>query len=236
MTSIIHGLRQKGIGLLITVDELDPKTGEMAALTSVFQHFVRERLDVALLMAGLPSKVSDLLRDDSISFLRRAFRHKLDPVGKEEVGFALRKTIEEAGRSIEGLALDAAVAGTKGFPFMIQLVGYHTWRQNPDIRMVGGDDVEKGLALAQSDLERMIYDVTYRDLSDRDISFLTAMLDDGGHSLIADVAARMGVTPGYAGVYRRRLIEQGIISGAGHGKVAFEMPMWREYLSRRIHG
>jgi hypothetical protein len=42
----------------------------------------------------------------------------------------------------------------------------------------------------------------------------------------------MNVSPKYAGEYRRRLIEQGIIGEAGRGKVAFEIPMIREYLER----
>jgi hypothetical protein len=40
----------------------------------------------------------------------------------------------------------------------------------------------------------------------------------------------MGVTPKYAGIYRKRLIEQGIISSRGYGKMAFDLPMFREYI------
>jgi hypothetical protein len=44
----------------------------------VFQHFVWERREVALLLAGLPQQVSALLRDKQVSFLRRAFQHRLE--------------------------------------------------------------------------------------------------------------------------------------------------------------
>jgi hypothetical protein len=44
----------------------------------------------------------------------------------------------------------------------------------------------------------------------------------------------MNVTPKYAGTYRARLIEQGIIGSRGHGKVAFDLPMFREYLQKKL--
>jgi len=51
---------------------------------------------------------------------------------------------------------------------------------------------------------------------------------------VADIAARMEVSPKYAGEYRRRLIEQGIIGERGHGKVGFEIPMIRLYLQNKL--
>jgi len=45
----------------------------------------------------------------------------------------------------------------------------------------------------------------------------------------------MNVSPKYAGIYRKRLIEQGIISSIGYGKVAFDLPMFREYIQSRNH-
>jgi len=233
MTSVVKELNEKNVGLLITIDELDPRIGELRTVVSTFQHFVRERRDVAIIMAGLPPKVSSILRDDSISFLRRAFQHHLGAVEESEVRFSMSKTIELAGRTIDKEALGLAVKNTKGFPFMIQLIGYHMWRQNPEELHISYDDAEEGIILAQNDLERMIFDITYRELSEQDIAFLTAMLDDKEYSNISDISKRMVVTPKYAGVYRKRLIEQGLISSAGHGKVAFDLPMFREYIQSK---
>jgi len=89
MTSILKELNDQNIGLLITIDELDVKIDELRTVISTFQHFVRERRDIALIMAGLPSKVSSLLRNDSISFLRRAFQHHLVAVDESEVRFSI---------------------------------------------------------------------------------------------------------------------------------------------------
>ena len=234
MTSIVKELNEKDVGLLITVDELDVKADELRTVITTFQHFVRERRDVALIMAGLPPKVSNLLRDDSISFLRRAFQHHLEAIEESEVRFSMKRTIELAGRTIENEALNLAVKSTKGFPFMIQLIGYQMWRQNPEMGNISFEDAEEGIVLARNDLERMIFDTTYRELSEQDIVFLAAMLDDKEYSNISDIASRMDVSPKYAGIYRKRLIEQGIIDSSGYGKVSFSLPMFREYFQNRI--
>jgi len=233
MTSILKELNEKEVGLLITVDELDVKIDELRVVITAFQHFVRERRDVAIMMAGLPPKVSNLLRDDSISFLRRAFQHHLEAIEESEVRFSMKKTIELAGRTIEKEALSLAVNSTKGFPFMIQLIGYQMWRQHPEMKIISFDDAEEGIVLAQYDLERMVFDAAYRELSEKDIAFLAAMLADKEYSNISDISSRMNVTPKYAGMYRKRLIEQGIIGSAGYGKVAFSLPMFREYIQNR---
>jgi hypothetical protein len=236
MTSLLKELNSKGVGLLITVDELNVKIDELRSLIVTFQHFVRERREVALIMAGLPTKVSDLLRDDSISFLRRAFQHNLEPIEDSEVRYSLKRTINLAEREIDSDALDLAVQSTMGFAFMIQLIGYHIWRQQPESKAISIEDVEEGTVLAHMDLERMIFGNTYRDLSENDISFLVAMLEDNEFSKVSDIAKRMNVTPKYAGMYRARLIEQGIIGSRGYGKVAFDLPMFREYVKKRTSG
>ena len=203
-------------------------------MITAFQHFVRERRDVALIMAGLPPKVSNLLRDDSVSFLRRAFQHHLEAIDESEVRFSMKKTIELAGRTIEKDALDLAAKNTKGFPFMIQLIGYQIWRQHPEEKVISFEDAQEGVVLAQSDLERIVLDITYRELSEKDVAFLAAMLEDVEYSRISDISTRMNVSPKYAGIYRKRLIEQGIISSWGYGKVAFSLPMFREYVQNRL--
>ena len=234
MTAILKELNEQNVGLLITIDELDVKIVELRTLIASFQHFVRERRDVALIMAGLPQKVSQLLREDSISFLRRAFQHRLEAIEENEVRFSIKKTIETAGRTIEKEALSLAVKNTKGFPFMLQLIGYHMWRQHSEIKSISFDDAEEAIILAKNDLERMIFDITFRELSEKDVAFLTAMLDDKEYSNISDISSRMNVTPKYAGMYRKRLIEHGIISSRGYGKVAFDLPMFREYFQNRV--
>jgi len=233
MTEILELLDEFQVGLLITVDEIDTKQDEMVALVRDFQHFVTEKREIALLMAGLPGKTLQMFQDKSISFVRRAFQHYLDSIPLSDVEMAIQKTIEVSGRTIDTDALDTASSFTKGFPFLIQLIGYHMWRQSPEEKCISLSDVEKGMKSANEYMERMILDTTLKDLSDKDIAFLLAMIKDPDISRISDIIKRMNVAASAAGQYRLRLIRQGIIEEYGRGKVRFAMPLLREYLKKQ---
>ncbi|MCL2379718.1 MAG: ATP-binding protein [Coriobacteriia bacterium] len=235
MNMLLDELNKQSIGLLITVDEANISLDEMRSLVVAFQHFVRERRKVALLMAGLPQNVSALLHDKTISFLRRAVQHQLGVIHEEhEVRETIKKTIELSERTVQKEALKQMTIATGGFPFLIQLVGYHVWRQNSQRNEINLLDADEGIRYALADMESRIFDVTMRELSENDLRFLQAMLRDGGESKMMDIAERLSVNASYASQYRRRLIEQGIIGSRGRGKVGFEIPLFKEYLEKRI--
>lgn len=131
MTKAVSELNEKDAGLLITVDEASAQSDELPVLIDSFQHFVRERRDVALLLAGLPHNVSTLIDVDAISFLRRAFKHTMDQISATDTSYAIKETVEGAGRGIAALRSRCADA-SEGYAFLIQLLGYHAWRQHPE--------------------------------------------------------------------------------------------------------
>ena len=234
MNRLLDELERCDIGLLITVDEVRSDLGEMISLASAYQHFVRERRRVALVMAGLPGNVSGLLQDKTVSFLRRAFRHRLGRISNAEIEEAFRKSIEESGRSIGGDALAIAVDAIDGFPYLMQLLGYRAWDRHPENPEISLDDVRRAADLARREMDERIYDATFYDLSEGDRRFLFAMLEDAGPSSVADIAKRLGESSGYASVYKSRLLEQGILGEKGRGFVSFELPGFKDYLSKRM--
>jgi hypothetical protein len=234
LTALVKELNEQDIGLLITVDEVDAQCAPLRELVDTYQHLVRERRNVALVMAGLPNRISQLLRDEKVSFLRRAFQHRLDAVDLDEVAFALRKTIELAGRSIKPEALKAAAKSTQGFPFMIQLVGYNIWRQNPQRTTILLEDVELGVEQAEVDMRRMIFESTIQDLSEQDVRFLATLARLNNESDTAQIAAAWGKDVNYTSKYRKRLLEQGIIGERMFGKIGFDIPMLGEYILERF--
>ena len=141
-------------------------------------------------------------------------------------------TVKASGRSIDVDALNSAASFTNGFPFLIQLIGYHMWRQSPEAKSISLSDVETGMESAGEYMERMILDTAIKDLSDNDIAFLHAMITDPDISRIRDIIKRLNVSASVAGQYRLRLIRQGIIEEYGRGKVRFTMPLLREYLKK----
>ncbi len=230
VSKTISALNELGTGVLITVDEVDPKLDEMVQLAASYQHFVREGRKVALLMAGLSQHISNLLNDKTVSFLRRAQGSHLGRVADYEVKEALSKTISENGRSIEERNLDLAAQAIDGFPFLIQLVGYRMWDVSPDCEAISRDDVERGVELARAEMSDRILEATYRELSEEDKNFLVAMLADEDVTRTSALAQRLGKKPQQISQYRRRLIDAGVIGERGRGLVGFELPYFREYL------
>ncbi|MBM6908053.1 ATP-binding protein [Collinsella intestinalis] len=231
MNKLLGVLSANGIGLLVTIDEVDPSLDELIDFAAAFQYFVREQRDVALFMAGLPAHVSALLSDKSASFLRRAAQHSLGRIADHDVRDAFQETVEDAGR-LDDEALDIAVAAADGFAYMMQLVGFRAWASMGDAKAMTAAHARRGAVLARQDFINGVVKKTCQELSDGDMAFLEAMLaDEGRPSLVADIAERMGKSANYARVYRTRLLEQGVIDVPRRGYVTFEMPLLREYLS-----
>lgn len=234
MSDLIDQLEEAGAGLLITVDEVSPSLDEMRTLASVYQHFVREERNVALLMAGLPHKVSALLANEDLTFLRRARKHKLGRISDADVRAAFRLTIEQGGKSIEPDGLDLAVRAIEGYPFMMQLVGYRIWKSSGAADVIDARAVEEGIAASYEEMREGVIESTWGDLSNGDIKFIRAMLEDSGDSTLADIAIRIGKKSNYASRYKQRLLEQGVIGEHGRNILRFEIPGFREYAAERL--
>ena len=230
MADILDVLDELDIGLLITIDEVNPKLDEMIQIASVYQHFIREERKVALAMAGLPYKVSALLSDQSVSFLRRASQQRLGRIEDYEVELAFRQTVEAFDKTVDSKALEKAVAAIDGFPFMMQLVGFRSWQMSGDRTCIEVSDIEQGIELAGNDMKVRVLRATLDELSERDLEFLQAMLPDEELSATADIEKRLKKSPSHVSTYRRRLLEQGVIENRGRTRVGFALPMLREYL------
>jgi hypothetical protein len=226
-------LAENQTGLLITLDEIHHnQIRELRELATTVQHAFREERELAFVGAGLASAVSDVLNDDVLTFLRRAERHLLGSVGPDDVRRALREPVEAAGRTITDDALAAMVDGTRGYPFLIQLVGAQTWRLHPTVAEIAIDDARQGIANALRRLGSLIYEPALADASAIDKSFLLAMAKDDGPSKMADIQHRLDVDVNYASQDRLRLIAAELIEPSRHGYVDFAIPYLREYLQQ----
>ena len=168
MEDLLDELEAHQVGLLVTIDEVNPKLDEMVRFTSDFQHFVREERRVGVVMAGLPGKISALVSHSDISFLRRARHHHFGRISDAEIQVAFNDTVQEAGRHIGYEAMREAIRAINGFPYMMQLVGYEAWNQSPDTEELSLDDVLKGIDLARDEMSSHILEATFRELSRKD--------------------------------------------------------------------
>lgn len=223
-------LKAHQTGLVVTLDEIHKGVREeLRHISALTQHMIRDDRDFAVAMAGLPAAISAVLSDDVTTFLRRADKHTLADVEVADVQAALRETITQNGRTIDAEALQRCAEATNGYPFLIQLVGYHVWRSAQDDH-ISVEAAERGIDAARRRLGSLVHEPGLDDLSQVDRTFLAAMAVDDGPFKMADVVRRLGVDNQYANVYRTRLIEAEMIHSTGHGLVDFALPYLREYL------
>ncbi len=181
-------------------------------------------------IAGLPAKVHDLLSDRILTFLRRADQHHLGPVHDDDVAQALEGPIHRTGRSIDEAALQLAVEGPRGYPFLIQLVGHWVYGAAPDEPVISAAQAGLGVAAARRRIGEFVHQPSLMELSAIDRTFLAAMAQDDGPSNMSELTARLQVSPDYASQYRLRLIAAGMIGAPTRGSVDFALPYLREYL------
>lgn len=229
-TDLVEELNAQGVGVLFAVDEVNPACEELIVFVDLYQHLVTEGRDVAMMLAGLPSRVSTLLRDENVSFVRRAFQRRLDNIAQFDVEEALLDTIQENGRTITPRALELAAEAAGGFAFAIQLVGYYLWRAGKPEEEICEADALLAIEQAKREMERSVFRPTLTELSPREEEYLRAMAAGEEPSVTSDVARRMGIGMTNASNIRRRLIEYGLIGEVRMGLVEFEMPLLRDYL------
>ena len=233
LTELGELLAQHGTGLVITLDELQSgDLDEIREFGAILQHVTRrEQRPIAFAGAALPQIDDTLLSDDSATFLQRCSRYDIDRLDLKATASAIAEPIRQRGGSIDAAALDAAVGATSGYAFMVQLVGFHTWKIASDPATgVSLEETALGIAEAERRIGRLVLAPTWKGLSDVDRRFLIAMARDEGESRLTDIAARLEVDTKYAGVYRHRLINAGMIVSSGKGRVDFAHHATRDWL------
>ena len=151
-------------------------------------------------------------------------------VAGEDVARAIRTPVEESGRKVADDVLDVMVQGTRGYPFLIQLVGAQVWRLHKSESEISMESAREGVSDALRRLGRLVYEPALADASDIDKSFLLAMAKDDGPSRMKDIQQRLEIDANFASQYRLRLIASELIESTGHGHVDFALPYLRDYL------
>lgn len=232
ITSLLEALEETNTGILFVVDEIDSSLDEMVRLATIFQLLIGENRKVALFMAGLPHHASSLLLGKTTSFLRRAQQFKLGPIPNYSVKEAFQLTIQEAGREIDADALNFAAEAIGGFPYLLQLVGFRTFRAAQNSQIITLEHVKQGTKIAKEELKEKIFDSTIEELSAGDVEFLEAMNKTQEYTARAEIAKATRRDSSWISRYKKRLLEAGVIEEPRAGKFKFSLPGFAEYLAQ----
>lgn len=224
-------LKENGRKVLILVDEVQPDTDVMRTLTSTYQHLGGEEKDIAIVMAGLPSSVSRVLNDKVLTFLNRARKYHLDPLSSGDIMAYYSDAFAREERSISPKQLLRAAASTRGFPYLLQLIGYYLVEFSQPGDAITDDMLENAIAAAQQELEEDVFSPTLNALSRKDIEVLGAIAkNEAGTATVAEIIEHLGVTNSYFQQYRSRLLDAGIVTAPREGELQIVVPYLADYL------
>ena len=228
ITQMLGELKRKRLKVLFLVDEAQKHSEEMRTFITTYQHLIREGFDVYLAMAGLPNIISDILNDSVLTFLRRANQVILDNVDLSLVSFDYIEVFMDEF-DVSGEILEKAAMVTKGYPYLIQLVGFYLW-----VNLSSGADkaviLDKVIVQAKAMMFQNVHKLLYRELSAGDRDFVFAMAMDERLSKFADIISRTGKAKNHLSTYRLRLLDRGYIKVVGRGELMFSFPFTREFL------
>ena len=208
LTDFAEQAARSRVGLLIALDEMQHlPLREAREFASALQHVIRnESRPVVFIGAGLTVIESTLLADPGMTFFGRCARIPIGPIDDSEARRAIREPLRDAGMRIDEDALDTAVAAARGYPFMLQQIGYHMWRSvsEPSGRITSAA-VRTGVRLAQEAMVNQVFRPDWARLGPLERTALSAMSRDDGPTTTRDVRSRLGMTSATWATYRKRL-------------------------------
>ena len=216
-------------GLFIAIDEVqDAPIDDMRAIASAVQLLIGEKVDIALAFAGLPAGVMDLINGKALTFLRRALPEDLAPINQVEVALSMGDSF------IANDLLSRAAKATKGYAYLVQLVGYSIWQRANLHRVksanVSERDVIEGIALAEARFHDVVHEPAISGLGLNDIKYLLAMCEDKRQSKSSEIAKRMGKKTNEVSSIRAKLLQREVIQAPQRGYVQFAVPDLDIYL------
>jgi len=214
--------------IVFLVDEAQKHTEDMRVFISVYQDLIMRNYSVSMVLAGLPSVISDILNDDILTFLRRAKQVEIGNVELMIVEYEFKKLFSNLCNTLTEQVISCAAASTYGYPYLIQLIGYYLWE---DIYCNSGpkgfDDV---LFKSKAELFRNVHKLIFTGLSNTDRKFIFAMSEDDIVSSVSVIGERLQKKKNYISLYRERLLSAGVIKSSGYGLLSFNYPYMNEFL------
>jgi len=228
-----------GAATVFIIDDANIEMPGVKAFLVDFSRRVNKGEDIRLILAGLPHDIDEIIKEDELSYLRRAGRISLGNLHTDEILVLFSEAFEESNTEpgyeertdlTRESVLRRASDATDGYPYMIQLIGYYLSKE----KNLDDKAVDKAIFLAKIELYKNVHGPITGGLSSKDRMFLWAMSQDEGRSEFGEIAKRMDVSTGYASKYRERLINAGVIYSSGYGELAFTLPFMKEYIEKEF--
>lgn len=229
MSLLCDKLAEKDKGALILIDEVRTSAA-MREVAASYQELVGDRKNIAIAMAGLPHAVSSVLNDSVLTFLNRATKVELGTISTNLIRAYYEHAFKSIGLEASESVLNRAALSTRGFPYLMQLIGYYIIQYTPKGGTIDDVVLDKSEKAAMGDMEDNVFKPILAPLSDNDKIFLRALARCGGTVSTSKLQAALGKKGPAIQPYRKRLIEAGVIEAPRRGELLFAVPYLSDYL------
>lgn len=229
MSMLCDRLEEKGKGALILIDEVRTSAA-MREVAAAYQELVGDKKNIAIAMAGLPHAVSSVMNDSVLTFLNRANKVELGLISTNLIKAYYDQVFRGMGIKASDDILDRAALATRGFPYLMQLIGYYVIRYTEEHGTIDSVIMDKAEKASMSDLEDNVFKPILLPLSDNDKLFLKAMAQQGNTISTAKLQEALGDKGPAIQPYRKRLIDAGVIEAPRRGELVFAVPYLADYL------
>ena len=214
---------------MILIDEVRTSAA-MREVAAAYQELVGDRKNIAIAMAGLPHAVSSVLNDSVLTFLNRANKVELGTISTNLIRAYYERAFTSVGLKASDDILDRAALATRGFPYLMQLIGYYVIQYTKGGGTVDCTIMDKAEKAAMGDMDDNVFKPILSPLSDNDKIFLKAMARCGGIATTTQLQAALGKMGPALQPYRKRLLDAGVIESPRRGELVFAVPYLKDYL------
>lgn len=216
--TMLSYLKKKKKRVLITIDDVS-ETSNVKAFVQSYQSFIRERMDVFLLLTGLYENISAITNDKSLTFLLRAPKMYLPQLNLRDIALSYQEQFKlDMKDAIEIAKL------TKGYAYAYQLLGDLLYRSQSKIV---DESILKDYDAA---LEDNIYAKIWSTLP-RGQKTMCYAISSSKSKEVKELIEITGFSNSMIQVYKKRMFLVGIIENFEHGKIDFSLPRFKEFVN-----
>jgi hypothetical protein len=230
--ALAEAAQERKTSVALLIDEIQYfSSNELSALIMAMHKMQQRQLPLVLVGAGLP--ILPGLVGDSKSYAERLFTFPpIGPLTEPDAGKALQDPVKHEGESFEAAAVSEIYRMTHGYPYFLQEWGYQAWN-HAIASPISLKIVQQTSAIVSNRLDENFFRVRFDRLTPKEKTYLRAMAELGsGPHKTGDINDKLGVKSSTVGPVRDKLIKKGMVYSPEHGKMAFTVPLFDEFMRR----
>lgn len=204
----------------------------LASFIGALSQAQREGAPFILVATGLPQIQQNFAK--AKSYTERMFSViKLSNLSPEETIHVFTHTLKEANVTFTNELLDYLNEETGGYPYFIQFYGHFIVQNIPKERITLAD-VKEIEPLLLKELDASFFDARYGKASDNEKDILFAIAAIGSSAKYSEIIKESNIGHGTAKKLVSRLESKGLVLSLQRGVYCFTIPLFREYLLRKL--